>query len=85
MPLLYPLGWPIGACLVLLAVFVLRRRSGALPAVGLGCVFWVLIWVAFLCVAPRWRTSVLVVCVPIVAYGLAGAISRLWSRRLDDR
>ena len=86
LPLLYPLGWPIAASLILFAVLALRRRSGVGTAVGLGCGFWVLIWFLCLSLVPRYYSSaVLVIGVPIVAYGLAGALCELWSRWWDRR
>jgi hypothetical protein len=71
---LHAIGWAVVACLLVYLVLKLWKRSDdALPVIGLGCGFWLLLWLAI-----GWLGlsggGFGVVLVPIMAFGLAWAM-----------
>ena len=68
---LHAIGWAIVACLLVYLVLKLWKRSDdALPVIGLGCGFWVLLWLAIGWLGMS-GGGLGIVLVPIMAFGLA--------------
>jgi hypothetical protein len=72
---LYAIGWAVVASLLVYLVSKLLGRAGAGPVVGLGCGFWILLWIVILTLGLGGGGAGLIL-VPIIAYGLAWAVVR---------
>ncbi|MET8762060.1 hypothetical protein [Lentzea sp. NPDC004782] len=70
---LHAIGWALVASLLVYVVFKLLRRTDAWPAMGLGCLFWVLLWIVTFAAAAHTGTFA-PIWVPILAYGMAAAL-----------
>jgi hypothetical protein len=70
---LQAIGWALLASLLVYVAFRLLRRTGAWSAVGLGCLFWVLLWIVTFAAAAHTGTFA-PIWVPVLAYGMAAAL-----------
>jgi hypothetical protein len=70
---LHAIGWALVASLLVYVVFKLLRRTDAWPATGLGCLFWVLLWIVSFSAAAR-TGSFTPIGIPVLAYGIAAAL-----------
>jgi hypothetical protein len=71
---LHAIGWALVASLVVYLVFRLWIRADPWPVIGLGCGFWVLMWIAA-AVFGVLGGGFALIAVPVVAHGLAGAVT----------
>jgi hypothetical protein len=72
---LHAIGWAVVASLLVHLVFKLLGRADGWPVIGLGCAFWILLWIAVPVLGVTGGDGG-IFFVPVLAYGLAAVVVR---------